>query len=61
MTGDTWRGDETRPMSHREPSTTGTVFLVLLIAALTIPGIIVVAHDTLPRHLPWVEQQRSGD
>ena len=61
VTGDRPVDDETWGMPHRKPTTAGTVFLVALIAAVTIPGTIVVVHDSLPRRLPLVEQHRSGD
>jgi len=40
-------------MPHRKPSTLGTATLAVVISALVIPGLIIVAHDTLPRRLPW--------
>ena len=48
-------------MSHRKPSALGTLFLVLLLAALLIPAAIVVAHDSLPQRWPWTEHRQGRD
>jgi hypothetical protein len=61
MEGGRRNRDEQRGMPNRKPSRAGTLFLVLLITALTVPGILVVALDSLPNRLPWVEQHQRHD
>jgi hypothetical protein len=46
-------------MRHSKPSPLGTLFLVVLIAALIVPGVVVVVLDSVPRRLPWTYQ--SGE